>query len=49
MDEYTGAHRGLTVLEIEWAEAEGPCPDLPGWVAGDVTGERVYSNAALAE
>lgn len=45
VDEHTGTHRGLIVLEIEWAEAEDACPDLPGWVAGDVTGERAYSNA----
>ncbi|MGW4233876.1 hypothetical protein ACWEF9_32235 [Streptomyces sp. NPDC004980] len=49
VDEYTGAHRGLIVPEIAWTEAEDPCPDLHGQAAGDVTGERAYSNAAPAE
>ncbi|WP_030990690.1 CYTH domain-containing protein [Streptomyces sp. NRRL WC-3744] len=48
VDEYTGVHTGLLVLEIEWTDAEDPSLALPPWAGDDVTGDRRYSNAALA-
>jgi adenylate cyclase len=48
VDEYTGVHTGLVVLEIEWADEENPSLFLPSWVGDDVTGDRRYSNAVLA-
>ncbi|MGQ4516187.1 CYTH domain-containing protein [Streptomyces sp. DW26H14] len=51
VDAYTNAHEGLTVLEIEWRGWEHTTPPpftLPDWVGRDVTGDRRYSNAALA-
>ncbi|NNN29655.1 CYTH domain-containing protein [Streptomyces sp. S3(2020)] len=48
VDEYTGACAGLVVLEIEWADVEDTSLVLPPWVGEDVTGDRRYSNAALA-
>lgn len=48
VDEYTGAHRGLAVAEIEWTGDPGTPPPTPAWAGRDVTGDRAYSNASLA-
>ncbi|WP_037678799.1 CYTH domain-containing protein [Streptomyces griseus] len=51
VDQYVGAHTGLIVLEIEWEDvqdAQDASLVLPPWVGADVTGDRRYSNAALA-
>ncbi|WP_019075334.1 CYTH domain-containing protein [Streptomyces hokutonensis] len=48
IDQYTGTHTGLIVLEIEWEQAEDTSLVLPPWVGTDVTGNPAYSNATLA-
>ena len=48
VDVYSGRHAGLIVAEVELEkidEAFAP----PAWVGDDVTGDRRYSNAVLAE
>uniref|UniRef100_A0AAU3GQK0 CYTH domain-containing protein n=1 Tax=Streptomyces sp. NBC_01401 TaxID=2903854 RepID=A0AAU3GQK0_9ACTN len=52
VDVYTHGHEGLTVLEVEWdgwAEPGAAPFALPDWAGEDVTGDRGYSNASLAE
>ncbi|MFJ8664806.1 CYTH domain-containing protein [Streptomyces sp. NPDC093600] len=48
VDEYTDAHAGLTVAEIEWTGDPDSPPPTPPWAGRDITGDRAYSNASLA-
>ncbi|NNC87407.1 MAG: CYTH domain-containing protein [Akkermansiaceae bacterium] len=48
VDEFHGANAGLLVAEIELQDIAEQ-PDLPGWVGADVSADRRYSNAALAQ
>ncbi|MEV6679016.1 CYTH domain-containing protein [Streptomyces erythrochromogenes] len=48
VDEYVGAHAGLTVAEIEWTGDPASPPPVPPWAGEDITGDRRYSNATLA-
>ncbi|MFD7785584.1 CYTH domain-containing protein [Streptomyces nojiriensis] len=48
VDEYTGAHAGLAVAEIEWTGDPDTPPATPPWAGRDITGDRAYSNAVLA-
>lgn len=47
VDEFTGAHEGLVLAEIELPDASTPVPDRP-WLAEDVTGDHRFYNATLA-
>ena len=47
VDVFGGAHRGLTIAEIELS-SEGDRPSLPRWLGREVTGDPQYSNRALA-
>lgn len=49
VDVYRGALDGLVVAEVEFASlAEADAFEPPAWLGRDVTGERGWSNAALA-
>jgi adenylate cyclase len=49
VDLYGGALTGLCVAEIEFSsEADAVAFDPPSWLGGEVTGDRMWSNAALA-
>jgi CYTH domain-containing protein len=48
IDVYGGALDGLVVAEVEM-RSEKEELDLPGWLGREVTGDRRYSNQALAE
>ncbi|MCZ2526766.1 CYTH domain-containing protein [Streptomyces sp. NPDC059506] len=48
VDEYTGAHSGLAVAEVEWTGDPDTPPPAPPWAGRDITGDRAYSNAGLA-
>lgn len=49
VDVYRGSLDGLVVAEVEFASvADAEAFDPPGWLGRDVTGERGWSNAALA-
>lgn len=47
VDVYAGAYEGLIVAEVEMQD-EGERPPLPAWVSREVTGDRRYSNMAMA-
>ena len=47
VDVYAGAYSGLVVAEVEM-EDEGQEPPLPRWIGREVTGDRRYSNQAMA-
>lgn len=47
IDVFEGALSGLVIAEVELA-AESDDPALPDWVGAEVTGDRRYSNQALA-
>lgn len=49
VDVYTGALAGLSVAEVEFSsEAQAAAFLPPGWFGRELTGERGWSNAALA-
>lgn len=48
IDVYDGHLTGLVVAEVELG-SEDEKPELPSWVGKEVTGDRRYSNQALAE
>lgn len=47
VDVFEGVHAGLVIAEIEMSAASDN-PVLPGWLGQEVTGDRRYSNQALA-
>ncbi|QKK22566.1 CYTH domain-containing protein [Rhizobium hidalgonense] len=47
IDVFGGAYQGLTIAEIEMA-SEKASPSLPSWLGREVTGDKRYSNRALA-
>lgn len=47
VDVFAGAYEGLTLAEIEMA-SEDEEPSLPQWLGPEVTGNRLYSNRAMA-
>lgn len=47
VDVFAGAYDGLTIAEIEMA-SEDEQPSLPQWLGREVTGEKRYSNRAMA-
>jgi adenylate cyclase len=48
VDVYSGRHEGLLVAEVE-LDAVDEHFDPPAWIGEDVTEDRRYSNAVLAE
>lgn len=48
IDEFSGVHAGLVIAEIE-LPAEDAAFARPAWLGREVTGERAYTNAALAQ
>ncbi|MFA5689626.1 MAG: CYTH domain-containing protein [Kiritimatiellales bacterium] len=48
IDEFSGAHTGLVLAEIE-LEAEDQPVGAPDWLGEEVSADRRYTNAALAE
>lgn len=48
VDVYEGRMAGLVVAEVELG-SEDERPELPDWLGREVTGDRRWSNAALAE
>lgn len=48
VDVFSGDNKGLVVAEVE-LEDENEVVELPPWVEREVTHDRKYSNAALAE
>lgn len=48
VDVFAGAYEGLTLAEIEMA-GEDDLPALPQWLGREVTGNKRYSNRAMAE
>ncbi len=48
VDEFAGDNEGLVVAEIE-LRAEDQCFELPDWIGKEVTNEKRYYNASLAE
>jgi CYTH domain-containing protein len=49
IDVYRGRHDGLVVAEVEFDDLKS-CANFqaPNWLGRDVTGNRKYSNVALA-
>lgn len=47
IDVFEGAYRGLVIAEVEMA-SEQDDPLLPSWLGREVTGDKRYSNQALA-
>ncbi|PYB73005.1 MULTISPECIES: CYTH domain-containing protein [Rhizobium] len=47
IDVFEGAYRGLVIAEVEMASEEDE-PLLPAWLGQEVTGDKRYSNQALA-
>ncbi len=47
IDVYEGAYQGLVIAEVELRN-ESDAPSLPHWIGREVTGDRRYSNQALA-
>ncbi|WP_376741463.1 CYTH domain-containing protein [Sinorhizobium psoraleae] len=47
IDVYTGLHRGLVIAEVELRNADED-PPRPIWLGPEITGNRSYSNRALA-
>jgi CYTH domain-containing protein len=48
IDVYEGDLEGLVVAEVEM-KSEDERPDLPSWLGRELTGDRRFSNQALAE
>jgi len=48
VDVFAGANRGLVLAEVE-LESEDAAVDLPAWAGTEVTDDRRYANARLAE
>lgn len=48
VDEFGGAHAGLVIAEIELPSVDAAFA-RPDWLGREVTGERAYTNAALAQ
>ncbi len=48
VDVYAGRYEGLVVAEVE-LDDENISPALPDWIGREVTGDRRYSNAVMAE
>ncbi|MDH4442358.1 MAG: CYTH domain-containing protein [Rhizobium sp.] len=47
IDVFEGAYRGLVIAEVEMG-SETDDPALPAWLGREVTGDKRYSNQALA-
>lgn len=47
IDVYEGAYQGLVIAEVELRK-ESDAPSMPHWIGREVTGDRRYSNQALA-
>ncbi|OCP15199.1 CYTH domain-containing protein [Ensifer sp. LC163] len=47
VDVYEGALKGLVIAEVEM-KRETDLPALPDWLGREITGDRRYSNQALA-
>jgi CYTH domain-containing protein len=47
VDVYAGAYTGLVVAEVEMAD-EHVQPPVPDWIGREITGDRRYSNLAMA-
>lgn len=47
IDVFEGAFQGLVIAEVEM-RSEHDRPELPAWLGREVTGDRRYSNQALA-
>jgi CYTH domain-containing protein len=47
VDVFTGAYQGLIIAEIEM-DSETDHPALPLWLGQEVTGDKRYSNRAMA-
>lgn len=47
VDVFAGAYRGLVVAEIEM-DREDARPALPAWLGQEITGDKRYSNRAMA-
>ncbi|KJF67313.1 MULTISPECIES: CYTH domain-containing protein [Rhizobium] len=47
VDVFEGIYQGLVVAEVEMDD-ENADPDLPSWLGKEVTGDRRFSNQALA-
>ena len=47
VDVFEGAYRGLVTAEVEMTSEED-APSLPTWLGREVTGDKRYSNQALA-
>lgn len=48
IDVYEGRFEGLVVAEVE-LKSEDEKPELPSWLGRELTGDRRFSNQALAE
>lgn len=48
VDEFLGDNEGLVMAEIELRSADER-PDLPPWIAAEVTGDRRFYNAYLSK
>lgn len=48
VDAYEGALAGLVIAEVELRDVADD-PALPAWLGHEVTGDRAWSNATLAE
>ncbi len=48
VDEFAGSNTGLVIAEIELA-AEDVIPALPAWIGPEITDDKRYYNASLAE
>lgn len=49
VDTYQGCHAGLVVVEVEFPDAERARTfQPPAWFGAEITGQRRYSNLALA-
>lgn len=49
IDEFVGPHRGLWLAEIEMETEHCKLPELPEWIGEEVTYDKRYTNASLAE
>jgi CYTH domain-containing protein len=48
IDVYSGKLEGLVVAEVEM-KSENATPEMPSWLGRELTGDRRFSNQALAE
>lgn len=49
IDQFKGTLKGLWIAEVELRSETDPVPELPPWVGREVTYDRRYTNASLAE